>query len=99
MGVRRRMPVKKLPEKLRHIRKALGLTQTDLISQLAAIDNRITSLDKSNISRYEKGDIEPPIPVLLAYARIANVCMEQLADPGIKLPDKLPRPKKHNSEN
>jgi transcriptional regulator with XRE-family HTH domain len=91
MGVRRRMPTKGLPAKLKAIRTALGLTQSQMIQRLAVYDRRIANtINKSNISQYENGRIEPPIPVLWAYAQIAGVCPGVLMDPGKKLPDKLP---------
>lgn len=37
-------------------------------------------LDARNISKYERDKSEPPIEVLLAYARVANVTLEQFID-------------------
>jgi transcriptional regulator with XRE-family HTH domain len=44
----------------------------------------------SAVSGYEIGTREPPIPVLLKYARIAGVPMEVLADDSLNLPEHLP---------
>jgi len=44
----------------------------------------------SAISGYEIGTREPPIPVLLNYARIACIPMEMLADDDLDLPEPLP---------
>jgi transcriptional regulator with XRE-family HTH domain len=44
----------------------------------------------SAVSGYEIGTREPPIPVLLKYARIAGVPMEVLADDDLDLPEHLP---------
>jgi transcriptional regulator with XRE-family HTH domain len=44
----------------------------------------------SNISQYERGARIPSLPVLLAYARAANVYVEALIDDELDLPDKLP---------
>jgi transcriptional regulator with XRE-family HTH domain len=44
----------------------------------------------SAVSGYEIGKREPPIPVLLKYARIAGVPMEALADDELDLPEQLP---------
>jgi transcriptional regulator with XRE-family HTH domain len=99
MGVKRRMGVQKLPGKLRAIRKALGLNQPELLNRLSEYDKRIKRLNKSNISNYEKGHREPPIPVLLAYARLAGVCLEVLADPKKTLPTKLPVEPGHKAED
>jgi hypothetical protein len=42
------------------------------------------------ISNYELGTGEPPLPVLLAYARLAGVSTEVLIDDELDLPKKLP---------
>jgi transcriptional regulator with XRE-family HTH domain len=55
---------------------------------------KLLGLDKklfaSAVSGYEIGTREPPIPVLLKYARIAGVPMEMLADDDLDLPEHLP---------
>jgi transcriptional regulator with XRE-family HTH domain len=99
MGVKRRMGVKKLPGKLKAIREALGLSQPELLNRLSDYDKRIKRLNKSNISNYEKAHREPPIPVLLAYARVAGVCMEVLVDPEKELPEVLPVVPGHQVED
>jgi transcriptional regulator with XRE-family HTH domain len=53
------------------------------------------SYDRSSISGYERGEREPPLPVLLRYAKVANVCLDILADDQLELPTKLPAKKKH----
>jgi transcriptional regulator with XRE-family HTH domain len=47
-------------------------------------------LFRSSVSGYERGTREPPLGVLLAYARAANVSVEALIDDEIDLPQKLP---------
>jgi transcriptional regulator with XRE-family HTH domain len=47
-------------------------------------------LFRSSISGYELGTREPPLPVLLEYARVANVSVEALIDDELNLPDELP---------
>jgi transcriptional regulator with XRE-family HTH domain len=42
-----------------------------------------------NISRFEQGQREPSLMVLLAYARAVDVAVEVLIDAELKLPDKL----------
>ena len=90
------MSSKHLAKKLRAIRDQLsesdgvGISQTKLISLLMTHDKRIKKLNKSNISGYERGTHVPPPPVLLAYARLAGVCMEVLVDDHLDLPRGLP---------
>jgi len=48
------------------------------------------SVDYSAVSQYELGTREPPLPVLLKYARLAGVIMDVLVDDEMNLPKKLP---------
>ena len=79
-----RLKPKRLSEKLIQIRMALGLSQNELIKRLDV------DLTQNRISEYEIGKGEPPLPVLLSYARLAGVCVERLIDDELDLPDKLP---------
>jgi hypothetical protein len=45
---------------------------------------------QADISTYELDQREPPLKVLLAYARTANVSVEAIIDDDIDLPDNLP---------
>jgi transcriptional regulator with XRE-family HTH domain len=89
MGSARPRPAR-LAEKLLQIRTALGISQQDMFNRLA-VEHLI---DYTKISTYETGKREPPLQVLLEYARIANVLMEVLADDNLDLPDQLPSPKR-----
>ena len=80
---RRPMP-KKLARKLALIRLRLGLSQTQLVE---ALNYKASPLYASQISNFEQGKREPPLMVLLAYARLADVSMECLVDDRMKLPD------------
>lgn len=80
---RRPMP-KKLAKKLALIRLRLGLSQTQLVE---ALKYKASPLYASQISNFEQGKREPPLMVLLAYARLAGVSMECLVDDKMKLPD------------
>jgi transcriptional regulator with XRE-family HTH domain len=90
MGQASRHRPDRLAEKLLHIRAALGLSQNELISRLGLGDE----LTQARISAYERGVREPPLVVLLNYARAANVSVEALIDDELDLPDKLPPSRK-----
>jgi transcriptional regulator with XRE-family HTH domain len=51
--------------------------------------------DYTAISQYESGKREPPLPVLLRYAELANVYVDALIDDRVDLPEKLPARAKH----
>ena len=76
------MRVKMLPEKLRKIRENLNLSQSGMLQLLAFEELR----DRSIISGYERGEREPPLPVVLRYARIAKINVEVLIDDELNLP-------------
>lgn len=83
----RRPAPKRLAEKLSSIRTALGLSQTGIVKSL---DYKESPLYPAQISNFELGKREPPLQLLLAYARLANIPLEILADDELDLPDKLP---------
>lgn len=87
MGRKGRAKVEGLPEKLLAIRLRLGLTMEQLISHLNHLELPLTT---ASITEYEKGRREPPLPILLKYARLANVLLEVLVDPELDLPLKIP---------
>lgn len=91
MGKRARWKPERLAEKLVHIRNALGLSQSEMYRRLGLED----LLDYKRISEYELGNSEPPLPVILRYARAAGVHMEALVDDELDLPDKLPGAARH----
>jgi transcriptional regulator with XRE-family HTH domain len=49
---------------------------------------------RSRISAYELGNREPPLMVLLQYARLVNVSTDVLIDDDLDLPEKLPARRK-----
>jgi transcriptional regulator with XRE-family HTH domain len=91
MGKYPRRKQKRLPAKLLQIRLALGLSQNEVLRTIGAEDE----LYRTNISNYELGEREPPLFVLLGYARIAGVCLDVLVDDELDLPAKLPAKPKH----
>jgi transcriptional regulator with XRE-family HTH domain len=91
MGRKARPTPERLGEKLVQIRDALGLTQLG-IYQLLGLEDFVSH---KQISKYETGATEPPLMILLAYARTANVSLDVLADDQLDLPERLPSSKKH----
>ena len=86
MGSARPRP-ERLAEKLLQIRTALGLSQTEMLHRLGVED----LIAYHSISKYELGKNEPPLMILLRYARVAGIQMEVLADDELDLPEKLPK--------
>lgn len=91
MGRRGRIRQERLAEKLLRIRTALGLSQTEMLYRLGVADLIVYN----QISRYETGSHEPPLRILLAYARLAGVCPELLIDDELDLPARLPAKSRH----
>jgi transcriptional regulator with XRE-family HTH domain len=89
----RRPAPRRLGEKLLQIRTALELSQTGIVNRL---DYEESPLYPAQISNFEQGKREPPLRLLLAYARLANIPLEVLADDKLDLPAKLPAKPKHS---
>lgn len=85
-----RLKSERLPEKLLQVRLALGLSQNEMLRRLE-LDNK---LSRTSISAYELRTGEPPLPVLLRYARLVNVSTDVLIDDELDLPAKLPARRK-----
>jgi transcriptional regulator with XRE-family HTH domain len=75
-----------LAEKLLKIRASLGISQNGMIRRLGFTEE----LTQDYISAYERGVREPPLTILLQYARAANVLVEVLIDDELNLPEQLP---------
>ena len=83
-----RLKPKRLAEKLIQIRAMLELSQNGMIERLGV------ELTQNRISEYETGKGEPPLPILLLYARAVNISTDVLIDDEIDLPEKLPARRK-----
>ena len=64
----------------------MGLSQSQLLRQLDPDE----VMYYGRISDYELGKREPALWVLLAYARVAGIHLEDIVDDSIALPEKLP---------
>lgn len=90
MGRSARPKPKRLPEKLLAIRLALGLSQNEMLVRLGLNEKLL----RAAVSGYELGTIEPPLPVILKYARAVNISTDFLIDDEMDLPEKLPARRK-----
>jgi DNA-binding XRE family transcriptional regulator len=72
-----------LGEKLKQIRAALGLSQREMAEQLAARTG--FTITQTHVSNYERDRVEPFLETTLAYARLANVEMNEIADDDVDL--------------
>jgi len=86
MGQASRRSPTELAEKLTRIRLSLELSQNELIRRLGLEDD----LTQARISAYERGVREPPLLVLLSYAKVAGVYVDVLIDDELELPSMLP---------
>lgn len=79
MGQRARPRPRHLAAKLLAIRQKLGLSQSEIA--------RLLELEVSccRISEYEHGTREPNLLVLLRYARLSGVPLEQIVDDDIEI--------------
>jgi transcriptional regulator with XRE-family HTH domain len=84
MGNERFRP-ERLGQKLRQIRLALGLSQTEMVSRLGLVDE----IWYTQISGYELGRRDPPLRILLQYARAVGVSTDVLIDDELDLPDRV----------
>lgn len=81
MGARELRP-KRLAEKLKQIRIGLGLSQNELLEKIGFSEY----IFQGNVSQYELGRREPPLPVLLRYAQLAETSVDVLIDDEQNLP-------------
>ena len=84
MGASPRVRPVRLAAKLAIVRAKLGITQPELAEALS--DNKVV-VSKQDISKYEKGERDPSLVILLRYSRLARVQMEIFADDKLDLPN------------
>jgi transcriptional regulator with XRE-family HTH domain len=89
MGKHSRPQPRRLPKKLRLIRDALGLSQSQILKEMG-LDDKYT---RNNLSNYETGKRETPWPIQLGYARLADISVDLLLDDKLELPDHLVKPR------
>ena len=86
MGKNPRRKQDRLPSKLRQIRESLNLSQSEILWRMGLGEE----LKRTIISNYESGHREPPLHVLLQYARLAGLCLDVLVDDELEVPKRLP---------
>ena len=84
MGRSSRPRPRRLAKKLRRIRESLELSQAAMCDRLG-----FRKIHPAHISAYERDDREPPLPVLLKYARLVGVSTDVLIDDDLDLPRKI----------
>ena len=72
---------KHLAKKLLKIRLSLGASQGEMVKRLGVQD----LIHYTNISKYELNKNEPPLAILLAYARLVEIPVEQIIDDEFEL--------------
>jgi transcriptional regulator with XRE-family HTH domain len=81
---------KRLGSKLQQIRRAMRLTQEEMLRRL----DLPAVVSQSTLSAYERNAKLPPYYVLARYGDVANVWIDVLVRDSLDLPDKLPSPTK-----
>jgi transcriptional regulator with XRE-family HTH domain len=85
MGIASRLKPIRLAEKLFKIRLAFGLSQNEMISRLSLTNELI----REELSAFERGLRQPPLVVLLRYARCVGISTDVLIDDEMNLPERL----------
>lgn len=85
MGTYPRRKPERLAEKLYIVRMAFGDSQNGLIRRLGLEEE----LSQSDVSAFERGTREPPLPILLKYSEISCVWVNAFIDDEVDLPEKI----------
>ena len=86
MGIgRKQRSSEKLSAKLLAIRQSLSMSQMQMVDALQAPQR----MGPQHISSFERGLREPPLSVVLSYARLAGVNVEALIDDSMALPREM----------
>jgi transcriptional regulator with XRE-family HTH domain len=92
MGRRKRIRPRRLGEKLKSIRSHSDCSLAEMAERLSTDE---FSLRRTDISKYELDTNEPPLPVLLRYARLVGITIDILADDGMDLPESFSSPEQN----
>lgn len=86
MGKAKRIRPERLGKKLLQIRNHFDCSLAEMAERLS---NEKFSVRRTAISAFELQTSEPPLPVLLQYARLAGITVEILIDDELDLPSFL----------
>jgi transcriptional regulator with XRE-family HTH domain len=86
MGRSHRPKPARLASKLLSIREALDISQAEMVKRLD-----YPRIHPAHVSGYERGEREPPLPVLLRYARMVGISTDVLIDDELDLLARLPK--------
>jgi transcriptional regulator with XRE-family HTH domain len=86
MGSSSRTRPQRLSSKLRQIREAFGLSQTEM-GKLLDLDKEFA---RNYVSGYERNTREPTLDVLLRYSEVSGCWINALVDDEVDLPEELP---------
>lgn len=91
MGSASRARPKFLSEKLRQIRAALKLSQTEMGRKLGLEDE----FARNYVSGYERDTREPTLEILLRYSEVSGCWINALVDDAVDLPAEIPSQMMH----
>ena len=77
MGKQRRPQPKYLAKKLKAIREELGLGQLEMSRRLSKLG---PTVDGAKVSKFERGEREPNLLVIVAYCKAAEIPADCLID-------------------
>lgn len=84
MGIRSARPKPdRLAEKLKQIRQSFGYTLEEMADVLKGVKKSPPS--KSHVLRFETGEREPSLLVLLEYSRVSRCSLETIVDDSLDL--------------
>jgi transcriptional regulator with XRE-family HTH domain len=85
VGRKKRHVPEFLPYKLWAIRTVLGISQEEMAEKLT---HKKVPVYQGHVSAYENGLREPPLVILLQYARVGGLPVDALLDDEWDLPDR-----------
>ncbi|MGC2238609.1 MAG: helix-turn-helix transcriptional regulator [Pyrinomonadaceae bacterium] len=83
MATTRRQIPKHLGKKLKQVREHLGIKTYD--EMILRLNVKEASLYRASIYRYENGEREPSLIVLLRYSQLAGITINDLVDDMVEL--------------